>query len=473
MRSVYTLKADGYFVKTIIIKSTDYDTERQCEVEVEFEEEYTLLSLEVVTEANYSDLRISGSDVIGYTRSNNILDIKLEKVEDASVNIKAGNQFRDYTVTLNEDEAASGNVCKTIMLVRKTETFIEIDLGAQISVQAECDGNVSSYTQGSKHYYAVSKTYDIRFVFYDTSDYHYENIGERTVRTSELSENDYICLGVNDIERNVYLTVNPYLSSSIISSKVMFLTEKISDEYEVTKYYNSYGNSFSAVFGNERIYTIFTLGGDGKIRYKDLDLSQIQTEEYGLTLEVNFDGSETVVPISAEIIDVLGDRTDFANVDIYMRKSDYSNEYLANITEGNSVSINPTSHYDYIYCDNLPNNYYFISTYKNQDFYEALFFEGAYRIEVVESIAIDIHFDYPMSLNGQTITAWVDGTYYQYTIDGSSDVTINNFIWGNNYSMYYNERNMDIKSMIGEFDNIVYSEGNYSITIDLAGYMSN
>ncbi|NCA67144.1 MAG: hypothetical protein EOM87_03665, partial [Clostridia bacterium] len=369
LRSVYTLTVNGYIAKTVIVNSTDFDAAKSYSVDVEFSENYVFMVLEVVTEANYSAVNLTGSDIISYTETRGNYDIKIKAVENASVTISAGSAYRSYTISLTQDDVLSGSIAKTAMLILKTQTLIVIDIGANKSIQFDTDSNnkVISHKQGNYFYYAVSKSYEINFRYYDIADYQYSYFGERLVTVGELAA-DRIELDDNDIVKDVTYTVTPYNDGSIFGARIYLLAQKDGDNYTALQYNNGYYTTKNYKFSSAEEYSIFTICGDGKVRRKSVDLTQAIKSYGSLQLAVTFDGTEPEVPIAVKIVDITGGEEDFAGVSVYANNN-MGVEYLGQISSDNQCVVNPSNHFSDFYCQNIPSNYYLVDVPKNQEFY--------------------------------------------------------------------------------------------------------
>lgn len=468
LRTVFTLGASGYVSKTVIVSSTDFDLEKYYEAEVEFEDNYVYMTLEVITEADYDKIKLTGSDIISATDTRGIFDIKVKAEEGAEFTVSAGTSYRSQKIVLTEADVVSGSVYKIAMLIPKTKSLIEIALPPTMNVN--CDiADVISYNKNGKYFYGVDKDREITFTYYDVSNYSYNYYGEKTVTVEELAS-DYIYLNSQNLQRQISLNVTPYLHYNLTNGNTMIVVEVDGEDFNIINYQKTYGNLWmQEVFNLDGEYRIYCLGGDGNVRYCDIDVSLAEVDSYQYRLDIEFDTTMPVVGINAEIVDVFGYYSDFSGVSVYGGSS-YETQSLGTIASGNDIMLMPSNYYSELYLENLPADYYSYEPEKNQEYYEKLMLEGLCTIYVAPKIDLNIHFSNPVSLAGNYISCY-NPNYIQYDIDSNNDVLIEDFCFDVDYYTTVGIYNLT-QVIASALHIITYEDGIYSISFAI-GYINN
>ncbi len=474
LRTVYTLTTDGYIAHTIVVKSTDFDADRTYKADVEFTKNYVYMTLEVITDSN--TVSITGSDILSYTETRSIFDVKVKAEQGATVTVCGDTAYRDQIITLTETDVLGGSIYKTVMLIPKTQTLVEISLPASMQVlyQSSPQNSIRTYNKNGKHFFVVAENSDVTFYYSAPENGIYIYYGQRLVKAAELAENHYLYLDTTDIQRSIRITAMPYMSDTAI--RVMVVGEESDDgEYIPFAYNNNYYGQLSveSLFDLNRSYRVCTLGGDGKIRYKDIDVASIPFGDWRYELAIEFDDSSPVVKLTTvRMTDIFELLTDFAGVLIYSQQH-YGGEpqLLGRIDSGNELVLTEGISFEQLIFSGLPEGYYSYEPTEGSAFYSELMLTGIYNIYCAPKIDLHVHFDYSGSLEGIRVDGYSsDNYYYEFFIDSNNNVIIEGFSFAVSYIVHTEALSWDslwLNSLIGDFSNIRYENGIYSITLRL------
>ncbi len=440
-------EAGDYITESVLISSGDFNSTFTYQQDVTFQEDYILMELNVNTNADYEDISITSDDLISITPNGDIYDIKLERTANPELLISAGDGYKDYTLTLSEIEIASGVCSKAIMLLEEDYALLELALadGLRASVWTEEYDQIMRSENGNNSSYGIPKDRDVYINITDNNYYYAHNV----ITTEQMDEQDTFIYTLDDMLYNINYEVTPYFDSNITGTRWLVIAEKVGeDEYEYLNDEEYYGtiNGYDT-FDNTKEYYLFCMSGDGKVRYREMDLSLSEFYDYGnRRLVMQFIEDDPVLEMEVQIIDHLGETTDFSGVTLNSNAN--PNEYLGAISSGDTLQINPNQSFSSILLGNLPSGY---QQDQNSNFYETLIEEGILVIYVYHYIDLNLLIDSEESLEGQDIY----GKSFHYHIDEFNSTLITNYYYENanyyaEYSLYYNDQSyiIDICSLL-------------------------
>lgn len=470
LRTVVTLSVEGHISKVVVIKSLDFNENGEYSTSITFEEDYISLELTLITEAPSGEIEIESENILSYKSHGNIYDIKLSNNETPQINISAGESFREYDLTLTQEEIEKGISSRTIMLLDYNHTMVvlNVPLSHYINYQTEDYQPLNEFRKGNQALYSVNNNSDVSFYVYDEQ---YNYIGEKSLTSEMLSEHGIISLDIDHLDLNILLNITPYITN-YISEYWYVIAEKENDEFIPIfgTCWNGYPAQYSNVISPAKEYYVFTMGDDGKIRYKKINMDDISKDLYNsYSTDLIFDNEDPVRDISVEIIDFNGGLTDFTGVEI---KDDLFNS-LATISSGNTADINPSNIFHYLTLENLPLEYEYYrvdSLYlQPEEFFFDLAIEGVYKAYVYQPFSLTIHIDSDNSYEGYYCEEF-DSTYY---VDNNNTITIDNYKFNCNYQLsngVYTNWDFHNKTKQLKVSDIILEGGSYHATITLDEY---
>lgn len=468
LRKRVTLAAEGYVTRTVLVRSIDYNAEGIYETQVTLEENYIFLALTIVTNAAADAIELTSDDIVSLNNKGKVFDIKFLYDSTPELTVSAEG-YSSYTLTLNESEIQGRISARKIMLVPADHTLVEIQLtsGKDAYLYTNPNRHVSSFIAGNKTSFAVPKDCSASISVQDTINMY--NYGNLDIPRELLSQSNFLSYSIDDLSLNMSYTVIPYMGDATTQSILCAIAKKVGSDFILQKtieFYEIFTDA--AYFSPKEDYYIFVMGYDGKIRYKEMDISHASPPEpfSAPNFEVRFEQSDPTIDTYVKVIDIAGDRTDFSGVRC---TSDYDEE-LGEISDGNILPINPQGFFREVYFDNIPEGYRALSWeyFTSEDRQGSFLLTGIYEIVVAPTIDIYVHIDSASSYEGMKINNIADQTSYYF--DENNTAFVSGFDFSS--SFYVDIGNHDFYSsigyLIGNYKKIKRNEaGEYHVTISL------
>ncbi len=435
LRAVVTLSIDGYYPKTYVVSSNDYNMERTYEKKIEFDEIFTEVRIKVVTSAGYENLAFL-IDGIALTEEppydNGYYSIFLPEGDMPLITVSGGIGYRNYHIQLTEDDIASGVCLKNAIISESDKALIVIEKGIYNISESIYYYDYEKFEVGNLIYFEVDKRDYVRATFYNQSNWQPDGFVE--VTSEDMTLEDYFEFSHDDALYALY--ANVYVPGG--NADWCLLAEKTGeDEYQPVGYSES--SSLNDIYVNKSSeYTIFGMCSDGKVRSKDIDISDMTLTGYNsVDITIAFSDTVTCDSLDVEVIDVTGNQTDFTGLNIYS-PTDWSYAYSLGTITGNTVSdINVGEPYDRFRLNSseLPMGYVYAGNSFNDllEFYYNIAVEGLFKIYLSPEFDLDLTMNSSISLAGSRIEE--SGSYY---FDSSNTVTITDFSFDGSYYVVYN-----------------------------------
>jgi len=473
IRDVFTLQVEGYISQNIVVQSLDYKDDFTHEVDVTFVENYISAEITVETDCDSEDIELECDDIITMTRTRNVFDLTLKRTGIPVIEITAGTGYRSETITLTDTEIDKGICSRTVLLIPLTFTLVELEIknGGSAYIWAEnMSSEIQTYNKGNRYFFGVPKGHDYSI---DIQNSDYTLYGRIPLTAAQVNASDKLVFSTDDAFFDVQLQVQP-IDYNMVEFPWFVFAEKTSESVYVPVLYNSYSYDRNVQVSQTKTYTVFAMGNDGKIRYKDFDVSDLVTDEYGYkNITVAFNTSDPVKEVTVEINEFTGTIDDFTGLEIGTYSNNSGSVSQGTITSGNTKVIVTNKFYTIIETPNLntlfpdlrvvSNSY---ASYGDDEFMYNLAINGVFEVTLTYPIDLYIQIDSENSYEGKYFQAdygW--GT--QYFIDENNTAVITDFNLFSSQGFYHTDISGQKEQFDFEFDDIYKDEitGDYCYTI--------
>lgn len=470
LRQLITLSLDGYISKTVLVKSTDYNTECTYETDVTFEKDYIMMELTVITEAESEDIKLESEQLISYTMKGNVYDIKLSYAENPQINISAGDGYKSYKVTLNSQEIESGLSSRTVMILDDKYVMAEVvlDSDTYCYLYTESTRYINQLKFGNTVIYSIPTDKDARLTIYTIGMFEY--IGEINLTVHDMAESDTFFYTMDDLEINIKLRLEPYEPHRIKDPRWYVIAEKTGeDAYIALAGESCYGSIQTwCKFKKKKEYYAFIMCGDGRIRYKEINIEDAVLVQHSgnRELEMTFTGEDLIREISVKAVDFNQEIVDFTGIKV-LSDASIDND-LGTIESGDTLAVEPIQCYTIIRLDNPPSGYRNVDRYyKSLDFLARIAFEGVYEAEVYHYFDLEVIVNSLPSYQQAYIycNSDMDTKFY---LDENNKTTILDFGFDKYYYLVIDGIYRDFNSFIN-IDKITRDDG-YKITVRFQNY---
>lgn len=462
IRIMVTLSLEGYVSRNFVVKSLDYNDNHEYTIDITFEPAYIAMELNVITDADEEDIEITGDEIISIARLGKIFDIQLSKAEDVNLTVSAGEQYNDYIIELSEEEISNGISSRTLMLLSEEYLVVEYqsNAGDRVEIHSSSTEQMYNHKQGLNMLFGIAKDNNAEIRVYDDQ---YNYVGQYELTIGFMADKSLINLSNNDLSVYIRLIASPY-NYTYMTEQWIVIAEKQGDNY-IPLYSNYYYNNIEThmLFDKSKVYYVFTMGYDGLVRYKELEIElSINDGWNNKKLDVEFDTDDPVRDVQVKLVDYTENTDDFNDVSVISSNPAY--QLMGTIVTGNTLNLIPNSYYRGIglVFNSMNYSYMYYDSY-HEDYLYSLALDGIIEITVFTDFELYIDIDSTISYEGAYVSHLYMGDPIA-VVDENNTLFIEDFSFDKQYILHYDSNVYYIGNQLNT-DNIYKDNEDFRVTV--------